>query len=63
MDPIERVLGRLEEHKEQANRRFDVLEGKVDKLWNWRMKIAGVEAIGAAAISVIVTVIVQIVIS
>lgn len=35
----DRILGRLEEHKEQANRRLDTIELKIDDLqafkWRW----------------------------
>jgi hypothetical protein len=49
----DRILGRLEEFKEHTTRRLDTIDLKIDRLNEWKWRIAG----GTAVISAIVTLI------
>ena len=51
MKDADRILGRLEEFKEHTTRRLDSIDLKIDRLNEWKWRIAG----GTAVISVIVT--------
>jgi len=48
-----RILGRLEEHKDHADYRFNKLEEKVDKLLNSYWKLVGVTVGVATCVSIL----------
>lgn len=49
MVELDRIIGKLEAHHEHSEKRFDRLEKKVDALWVFRWKIAGLSA-GASSV-------------
>lgn len=56
MDESDRILGRLEEFKENALRRLDGIESKISELQKFKWRLAG----GAAVLGVIVSLTIEI---
>lgn len=51
MDGSDRIIGRLEEFKRVTESRLDRLENKIDKLHEYKWRVAG----GVTVVSVVVT--------
>ena len=50
------LLGELKEFKRQTIEKLDSLDKKVEKLWVWRWKIAGMATAASAIIALVVEV-------
>lgn len=55
MDPVERMIGRLDEFKYTTMKRLDRIETKVDRLNEFKWRVAG----GAALLSIVLTFVAQ----
>jgi hypothetical protein len=55
MKDVDRILGRLEEFKEQTTQRLEVIEKKIDTLHEFKWRLAG----GLTVLSIMLSVILK----
>lgn len=53
MEPsdVHLIIGALEQHKKHTDHRLNVLEKKMDKLWEWRWRLGGALALVATIVT------------